>query len=84
MIKRPGRTHTLYIALVAPCGHRGNRVLFPQKLDLSWNPYSLGSLQFYDQQLVDKLRARGCAEAQDFFTALALCHTVMSEWKEGR
>ncbi|XP_061093824.1 phospholipid-transporting ATPase IC [Conger conger] len=55
----------------------------PEKLDLSWNPYSLGGLQFYDQRLVERLRGRSCEEAREFFTALALCHTVMSEWKDG-
>ncbi|KAJ8277277.1 hypothetical protein GJAV_G00073460, partial [Gymnothorax javanicus] len=55
----------------------------PEKLDLSWNAYSRGTLQFYDQRLVERLRGRACTETRDFFCALALCHTVMSEWKEG-
>ncbi|XP_009294623.2 phospholipid-transporting ATPase IC isoform X2 [Danio rerio] len=52
-------------------------------LDLSWNRFSCGGLKFSDQRLVDKLRGRGSLECQEFFTALALCHTVMSEWKDG-
>ncbi|KAJ8374415.1 hypothetical protein SKAU_G00049950 [Synaphobranchus kaupii] len=56
---------------------------FYTKLDLSWNPYSRGSLQFSDQLLVDRLRGQSYAEEREFFSALALCHTVMSEWKEG-
>ncbi|XP_036374982.1 phospholipid-transporting ATPase IC [Megalops cyprinoides] len=56
---------------------------FPQPLDLSWNPYSCGGLQFYDQRLVDRLRGQQCPETREFFTALALCHTVMAERREG-
>ncbi|XP_051549616.1 phospholipid-transporting ATPase IC isoform X1 [Myxocyprinus asiaticus] len=52
-------------------------------LDLSWNRFSCGGLKFSDQQLVEKLRRRSNPECQEFFTALALCHTVMSEWKDG-
>ncbi|XP_066503144.1 phospholipid-transporting ATPase IC [Hoplias malabaricus] len=52
-------------------------------LDLSWNRFSCGGLRFSDQQLVDRLRERSCSESREFFTALSLCHTVMSEWKDG-
>uniref|UniRef100_A0A8B9KZG7 Phospholipid-transporting ATPase n=1 Tax=Astyanax mexicanus TaxID=7994 RepID=A0A8B9KZG7_ASTMX len=52
-------------------------------LDLSWNRFSCGGLQFSDQRLVDRLLQRNCPETLEFFTALALCHTVMSEWKDG-
>uniref|UniRef100_A0A8C1XL78 Phospholipid-transporting ATPase n=1 Tax=Cyprinus carpio TaxID=7962 RepID=A0A8C1XL78_CYPCA len=52
-------------------------------LDLSWNRFSCGGLKFSDQRLVDKLRERSSPECQEFFTALALCHTVMSEWRDG-
>ncbi|KAK2906994.1 hypothetical protein Q8A67_005979 [Cirrhinus molitorella] len=52
-------------------------------LDLSWNRFSCGGLKFSDQRLVDKLRERSSLECQEFFTALALCHTVMSEWRDG-
>ncbi|XP_048833503.1 phospholipid-transporting ATPase IC isoform X1 [Brienomyrus brachyistius] len=52
-------------------------------LDLSWNPFSCGGLQFSDKRLVDTLRKPGCPEVREFFKALALCHTVMAEWKEG-
>ncbi|KTF89196.1 hypothetical protein cypCar_00031114 [Cyprinus carpio] len=53
-------------------------------LDLSWNRFSCGGLKFSDQRLVDKLRERSSPECQEFFTALALCHTVMSEWRDVR
>ncbi|KAI2650373.1 Phospholipid-transporting ATPase IK [Labeo rohita] len=52
-------------------------------LDLSWNRFSCGGLKFSDQRLVNKLRERSSPECQEFFTALALCHTVMSEWRDG-
>ncbi|XP_017572271.1 phospholipid-transporting ATPase IC [Pygocentrus nattereri] len=52
-------------------------------LDLSWNRFSCGGLCFSDQRLVERLRERSCSESREFFTALALCHTVMSEWKDG-
>uniref|UniRef100_A0A8B9KXK2 Phospholipid-transporting ATPase n=1 Tax=Astyanax mexicanus TaxID=7994 RepID=A0A8B9KXK2_ASTMX len=48
-----------------------------------WNRFSCGGLQFSDQRLVDRLLQRNCPETLEFFTALALCHTVMSEWKDG-
>ncbi|KAI1891681.1 hypothetical protein AGOR_G00146280 [Albula goreensis] len=54
----------------------------PERLDLSSNPYSRGGQQIFDQRLVDRLRD-GCTETREFFTALALCHTIMSEWKDG-
>uniref|UniRef100_A0A8C2DKF3 Phospholipid-transporting ATPase n=1 Tax=Cyprinus carpio TaxID=7962 RepID=A0A8C2DKF3_CYPCA len=66
-----------------------NRLLFRQCFiaghiyDLSWNRFSCGGLKFSDQRLVDKLRERSSPECQEFFTALALCHTVMSEWRDG-
>ncbi|KPP57971.1 hypothetical protein Z043_124252 [Scleropages formosus] len=53
-----------------------------QPLDLSWNPFSRGGLQFSDQRLVDKLRDQDSTEVREFFTVLALCHTVMAEWKD--
>ncbi|KAI7791325.1 putative phospholipid-transporting ATPase IC [Triplophysa rosa] len=52
-------------------------------LDLSWNRFSCGGMKFSDQRLVEKLRGWSSPECQEFFTALALCHTVMSEWKDG-
>ncbi|KAF5892374.1 phospholipid-transporting ATPase IC-like, partial [Clarias magur] len=52
-------------------------------MDLSWNCFSCGGLRFSDQRLVDRLRGKGCPESREFFTALALCHTVMTEWRDG-
>uniref|UniRef100_A0A8B9KVX8 Phospholipid-transporting ATPase n=1 Tax=Astyanax mexicanus TaxID=7994 RepID=A0A8B9KVX8_ASTMX len=61
----------------------GQSLLINHPLDLSWNRFSCGGLQFSDQRLVDRLLQRNCPETLEFFTALALCHTVMSEWKDG-
>uniref|UniRef100_A0A4W5NSU8 Phospholipid-transporting ATPase n=1 Tax=Hucho hucho TaxID=62062 RepID=A0A4W5NSU8_9TELE len=55
----------------------------PQTLDLSWNPFSCGGLYLSDQRLVDKLRGQQCTQSRQFLTTLALCHTVMTEWRNG-
>ncbi|XP_053369537.1 phospholipid-transporting ATPase IC, partial [Clarias gariepinus] len=55
----------------------------PKPMDLSWNCFSCGGLPFSDQRLVDRLRGKSCPESKEFFIALALCHTVMTEWREG-
>lgn len=34
--------------------------------------------------LVERLRGQQCPISRQFFTVLALCHTVMAEWKEGQ
>lgn len=41
------------------------------------------SFKFYDTSLLDQVQA-GNPEVHEFFTLLALCHTVMSEEKNGR
>uniref|UniRef100_A0A8C9R2G9 Phospholipid-transporting ATPase n=1 Tax=Scleropages formosus TaxID=113540 RepID=A0A8C9R2G9_SCLFO len=63
--------------------HTDTRTTQHTPLDLSWNPFSRGGLQFSDQRLVDKLRDQDSTEVREFFTVLALCHTVMAEWKDG-
>ncbi|XP_076009464.1 phospholipid-transporting ATPase IC [Genypterus blacodes] len=52
-----------------------------ERMDLSWNPYSCGGLCMWDPRLVETLRGQRCPLSREFFTALALCHTVMAEWK---
>ncbi|CAK6955283.1 phospholipid-transporting ATPase IC [Scomber scombrus] len=53
-----------------------------EPMDLSWNPFSCGDLFMSAPNLVEKLRGQQCPLSRQFLTALALCHTVMAEWKE--
>ncbi|XP_036067626.1 phospholipid-transporting ATPase IC [Oryzias melastigma] len=53
-----------------------------EPMDLSWNPFSRGGLHMSAPSLVEKLRGRRCPASRRFFRALALCHTVMAEWKD--
>ncbi|XP_069006033.1 phospholipid-transporting ATPase IC [Embiotoca jacksoni] len=53
-----------------------------EPMDLSWNPFSCGGLFMSAPSLVERLRGQQCSLSRQFFTALALCHTVMAEWKE--
>ncbi|XP_005478764.1 phospholipid-transporting ATPase IK isoform X2 [Oreochromis niloticus] len=53
-----------------------------EPMDLSWNPFSRGGLFMSAPALVDRLRGNQCPLSRQFLTALALCHTVMAEWKE--
>uniref|UniRef100_A0A3B5B6U2 Phospholipid-transporting ATPase n=1 Tax=Stegastes partitus TaxID=144197 RepID=A0A3B5B6U2_9TELE len=52
-------------------------------MELSWNPFSCGGLFMSAPGLVEKLRGQQCPLSKQFLTALALCHTVMAEWKDG-
>ncbi|XP_017262394.1 phospholipid-transporting ATPase IC [Kryptolebias marmoratus] len=51
-------------------------------MDLSWNPFSCGGLYMSAPSLLERLRGQQCPISRQFFTALALCHTVMAQWKE--
>uniref|UniRef100_A0A3B5LTS1 Phospholipid-transporting ATPase n=1 Tax=Xiphophorus couchianus TaxID=32473 RepID=A0A3B5LTS1_9TELE len=51
-------------------------------MDLSWNPFSSGGLRMFSPTLVETLRGQRCPVTTQFLSALALCHTVMAEWKE--
>lgn len=51
-------------------------------VDFSANPMYESTFRFYDQQLLDDVH-NGNKGVQEFFRLLALCHTVMSEIKEG-
>lgn len=49
-----------------------------------FNPeYYEEKFKFYDQNLLDQVQARN-PEVHEFFKLLALCHTVMSEIKQGK
>ncbi|CAG9815317.1 unnamed protein product [Phaedon cochleariae] len=52
-------------------------------LDFSFNPDYEPEFRFYDKHLLDNVRRRD-EPAFAFFRLLALCHTVMSENREGR
>ena len=49
-------------------------------IDLSANPYWEAGFKFYDPNLTEGL-AGGDKNCQEFFRLLALCHTVMPEYK---
>lgn len=51
-------------------------------LDLSANPYCESTFKFYDQKLLDDVQM-GKEDVHEFFRLLAVCHTVMSEDKDG-
>ncbi|XP_006790411.1 phospholipid-transporting ATPase IK [Neolamprologus brichardi] len=53
-----------------------------EPMDLRWNPFSRGGLFMSAPALVDRLRGNQCPLSRQFLTALALCHTVMTEWKK--
>ncbi|AWP11111.1 putative phospholipid-transporting ATPase IC [Scophthalmus maximus] len=53
-----------------------------EPMDLSWNPFSCGGLHMSAPSLVEKLRGQQCPPSRQFLTALSLCHTVVTEWKE--
>ncbi|KAM4595971.1 phospholipid-transporting ATPase IC-like, partial [Polymixia lowei] len=52
-----------------------------EPMDLSWNPLACGGLFMSAPRLVERLRGQQCPNSRQFFTALALCHTVMAEWR---
>lgn len=54
-----------------------------RKVDFSSNPFYESQFEFYDQSLLDEVRA-GNKDVQEFFRLLALCHTVMPEEKDGK
>lgn len=52
-------------------------------MDFSFNPEFEPDFRWYDQGLLDAVRADE-EHAHNFFRLLALCHTVMPEEKNGR
>ncbi|XP_069042214.1 phospholipid-transporting ATPase IC isoform X2 [Lepisosteus oculatus] len=46
-------------------------------------PGSHSQARFSDPRLLERLRSQQCPEVWEFFRVLALCHTVMVDWKEG-
>lgn len=54
-----------------------------EPLDFSFNPNYEPEFRFYDKNLLEAVRRRE-KETFSFFRLLALCHTVMSEEREGK
>ena len=52
-------------------------------MDFSNNPMAEPDFKFYDKSLLDDVK-RGDPNVHEFFRLLALCHTVMPEYKEGK
>ena len=52
-------------------------------MDFSDNPMAEPEFKFYDKSLLDDVR-KGDPNVHEFFRLLALCHTVMPEYKEGK
>ena len=55
----------------------------PVKVDFSRNPYFTTDFEFYDKALLDDVQ-KGDPKSQEFFRLLSLCHTVMSQIKNGK
>ena len=51
-------------------------------MDFSKNPMAEPTFKFYDKSLMDDVQL-GNSNVHKFFRLLALCHTVMPEYKEG-
>ncbi|XP_035997230.1 phospholipid-transporting ATPase IC [Fundulus heteroclitus] len=64
-------------------GDASTRAEDVKPMDLSWNPFACGSLHMFSPALVERLREQRCPITRQFLSALALCHTVMAEWKDG-
>ena len=54
----------------------------PTRVDFTDNPMAETDFKFYDKSLLDDVK-RGDPNVHEFFRLLALCHTVMPEYKEG-
>lgn len=64
----------------------GNSIVITEntpKVDLSSNPFAEPNFEFYDRQLIEKMREKDF-KVEQFFTLLALCHTVMPETKDDK
>ena len=53
-----------------------------KRVDFSKNPMAEPTFKFYDKSLMDDVQL-GNSNVHKFFRLLALCHTVMPEYKEG-
>ena len=54
-----------------------------QRIDFSGNPYYEPEFKWYDKELLNAVRSDE-EKAHNFFRLLALCHTVISDQKDGK
>ncbi|XP_062558690.1 phospholipid-transporting ATPase ID isoform X3 [Armigeres subalbatus] len=76
-------TTTVSTTTEPPCGSNTQGVHVTEPVDFSFNPEYEPDFRWYDQGLLDAVRADE-EHAHNFFRLLALCHTVMPEEKNGR
>ncbi|XP_055644370.1 phospholipid-transporting ATPase ID isoform X2 [Toxorhynchites rutilus septentrionalis] len=76
-------TTTISTTTEPPSGSNTQGVHVTEPVDFSFNPEYEPDFRWYDQSLVDAVRADE-QHAHSFFRLLALCHTVMPEEKNGR
>uniref|UniRef100_A0AAG5D0R0 Phospholipid-transporting ATPase n=1 Tax=Anopheles atroparvus TaxID=41427 RepID=A0AAG5D0R0_ANOAO len=68
---------------VPPSGSNTQGLHVMESVDFSFNPEYEPEFRWYDQALLDDVRADG-EHSHSFFRLLALCHTVMAEEKNGK
>ncbi|XP_065094406.1 phospholipid-transporting ATPase ID isoform X2 [Ochlerotatus camptorhynchus] len=76
-------TTTISTTTEPPSGSNAQGVHVTEPVDFSFNPEFEPDFRWYDQGLLDAVRADE-EHAHNFFRLLALCHTVMPEEKNGR
>ncbi|XP_021708878.1 phospholipid-transporting ATPase ID isoform X6 [Aedes aegypti] len=76
-------TTTISTTTEPPSGSNTQGVHVTEPVDFSFNPEYEADFRWYDQGLLDAVRADE-EHAHNFFRLLALCHTVMPEEKNGR
>ncbi|XP_029726646.2 phospholipid-transporting ATPase ID isoform X2 [Aedes albopictus] len=76
-------TTTISTTTEPPSGSNTQGVHVTEPVDFSFNPEYEPDFRWYDQGLLDAVRADE-EHAHNFFRLLALCHTVMPEEKNGR
>ncbi|XP_055603470.1 phospholipid-transporting ATPase ID-like isoform X4 [Uranotaenia lowii] len=76
-------TTTISTTTEPPGGSNAQGVHVTEPVDFSFNAEYEQDFRWYDQSLLDAVRAEE-EHAHNFFRLLALCHTVMPEEKNGR
>ncbi|XP_067872451.1 phospholipid-transporting ATPase IC-like [Heterodontus francisci] len=65
-------------------GNQFDDVNKAKAVDFSWNTFADGKLKFYDCSLVKLIQSGDDPGVHEFFKLLAVCHTVMTEEKNGQ